>query len=245
MNILGTDTYRTQLAKAIENSKTNIVLISAYSTIEGINWILNKLPKENSCRVLSRWNCHELVSGSSDIEVFEKLKERNYTLHILPDLHAKVTVIDNQKLFLGSANITNSGLRLVPGGNKELGTILKPDEEDLNLIETLFNEAVFVTDELYQDFYKEVLLLKEQNPKSSPKLKWSKNLQNKLIKPPPTKLWIAETLWCESPVWLLENKKTKEAVHDLALLGLDFSVAVNNIELKNAFLNSRIMEMVK
>lgn len=241
MNILGTDSYRTKLAITIESSKESITLISAYLTIEGIEWILNKIPKGVKCRVISRWNCHELVNGASDIEVYEELQKFGFSLYILPDLHAKVTVIDEEVLFLGSANITNSGLRLVPGGNKELGTVLTPDNEDLDLIDALFNEAIFVTDELYQGFYKELQLLKEQSPKSSPKLKWSKDLQNKLLKPP-TKLWVTETLWCESPEWLFQNINSDAAIHDLALLGFDStnSTELSNKELEIALLKSRI-----
>lgn len=241
MNIFGTDTYRTKLAEALENSTQEITLISAYITIEGIEWILDKLRDNVNCRVLSRWNCHELVNGASDIEVFEKLSERGFSLYILPDLHAKVTVIDDNTLFLGSANITNSGLRLVPGGNKEIGTVIKPDEQDLNLIETLFNEAVFITEEIYQNFYEEILLLKKESPKTLPKLKWSQDLQNKLFKPP-TKLWVAETLWCECPDQLLKNINSDEAVHDLALLGFDPLVLTDltRTELQNSFLQTRI-----
>ena len=99
MQIFGTDTYRTALSEAISHSQNSIVLVSAYLTIEGIDWILEKLPKNVDCRVLSRWNCSDLVSGASDIEVFEKLKSRGYRLHILLDLHAKVVIVDKHKLF--------------------------------------------------------------------------------------------------------------------------------------------------
>lgn len=246
MNIFGTDIYREKLAYAIQNSREATTLVSAYLTIEGMDWVLCKLTRDVKCRVLSRWNCNELLSGASDIEVYEKLRKYNFSLHILPDLHAKVIVIDNKFLFLGSANITNSGLRLVPGGNKEIGTIITPDEQDLDLIETLFNEAILVTDELYLDFYKELQDLKETNSKPEAKVNWSKNLQNKLLKPP-TKLWVAETLWSQSPEKLFDNINSGEVVHDLALLGFD-SLNANGISkeiLKQAFLQSRIWKWFK
>jgi hypothetical protein len=244
MQILGTDAYRTALSEALNNSH-KVSLVSAYLTIEGIDWILDRLSQRSSCRVLSRWNCSDLVSGASDIEVFESLKARDYKLYILPDLHAKVFVIDEEKLFLGSANITNSGLKLVPGGNREIGTILLPDDEDLALIDNLFEESVLITQDIYEAFYAELQKLKESSEKP-PRHKWSSNLLNKLRKLP-ERLWVTETLWCNSPDELLNNLTDSDAevAHDLALLGLDIKHEINEIVLQRAFLESRILLWLK
>lgn len=241
MQIFGTDAYRTALSEAIIQSQNSVTLISAYLTIEGINWVLERLPSSVNCRVISRWNCSDLVSGASDIEVFEKLKTRGYKLYILPDLHAKVVVIDKKKLFLGSANITNSGLKLVPGGNREIGTILSPDEEDLNLIEVLFNEAVQINQETYEAFCAELKKLKNSNDKPQPRLKWSSELQDKLRKPP-QRIWVTETLWCNSPEELLKKPLdlTDEVIHDLTLLGLNITDELNENLLRQAFLKCRL-----
>lgn len=194
MNIFGTDLYRNKLAASLANSQQELSIISAYITIEGIEWILNKVPNTVKCRVLSRWACSDLLSGASDLEVYKKLKERGYSLYILSDLHAKVTVIDKKELFLGSANATNSGLKLVPGGNCEIGTSIIPDDEDLNLIEALFSEGIFLTEELYKRFEEEIIFIKAEIDKIPPGRNWSKNLLNDLRKTP-QRIWVTETLW--------------------------------------------------
>jgi PLD-like domain len=244
MNIFGTDLYRNKLAAALANSQQEIAIISAYITIEGIEWILNKVPDNVKCRVLSRWACSDLLSGASDLEVYKKLKERDYSLFILSDLHAKVAVVDKRGLFLGSANATNSGLKLVPGGNREIGTFIIPDEEDLNLIEALFNEGIFITEELYKRFEEEITLLKAEIGKVPTRRNWSKDLLNELRKTP-QRIWVTETLWCQSPEELIGNNvklDSSEVQHDLALLGLEVfeQTQLSLEELEKAFLNSRI-----
>lgn len=241
MQIFGTDAYRTALSETITHSENSVSLISAYLTIEGIDWILERLSESVNCRVLSRWNCSDLVSGSSDIEVFKKLKSRGYKLYILPDLHAKVIVVDMQKLFLGSANITNSGLKLVPGGNREIGTILSPDKEDLKLIDALFSESILIEQHIYEAFLDELQKLKDSNAKPQPRLKWSSDLLNKLRKPP-ERIWVTESLWSNSPEELLGTSRisSDEILHDLTLLGLNVMEDIDENLLRQAFLETRI-----
>jgi hypothetical protein len=238
MQILGTDAYRNALESNISNSNESVFIVSAYITIEGIDWILSRLPISVNCNVLTRWACSDLVSGASDIEVYNRLKRRGYDLYILPDLHAKVTLIDKSTLFLGSANITNSGLKLVPGGNREIGTILKPTDQDISLINTLFSEGVLITEALYQIFLKELSQIPKEKNKFIPN--WSNSLLVQLRKPP-LKLWVAEMLWCSSPEEILNNSKTFDAIHDISLLGIDLT-SVNTpdeIILRHKFIESR------
>lgn len=246
MQILGTDAYRTALSESIIHSQDSVTLVSAYLTIEGIDWILEKLPENVDCRVLSRWNCSDLVSGASDVEVFVRLKLRGYKLYILPDLHAKVIVVDGKKLFLGSANITNSGLRLVPGGNRELGTILSPDDEDLALIDVLFDEAVLIDQVIYEAFCAELKKLQDFREKPQPRPKWSSDLLKKLSKPP-QHIWVTETLWCNSPEDLIGGVglTNSEVTHDLVLLGLDVKSEIDEKVLQQSFLESRVWRWLK
>lgn len=252
MQVFGTDSYRSKLSTSLTDSKETVLLISAYITIEGMEWVLDKINENVNCKILTRWNCNDLISGASDIEVYQKLNERGYSLYILPDLHAKVTVVDYKELFLGSANVTNSGLKLVPGGNREIGTLLIPDEQDINLIEALFNEAIFVSKELYQDFYAELQVLKQEVGKPAAKRKWSIELLNKLkeLNKPPEKIWVTEVLWSSNPNELLnglKNIKSSEVLHDLDLLGFDSS-SVEHLtmeDIRNAFLKTRTWHWLK
>ena len=52
---------------------------------------------------------------------------------VLQDLHAKVMLIDNDILFIGSPNLTYKGMSLVPVSNEELGIKVNL-EEDIKII---------------------------------------------------------------------------------------------------------------
>ncbi len=246
MPILGTDAYRFALASALADARESVSLASAFITVPGIEWILGHLaPSVTSLRVLARWNCGDLIAGASDLEVYTILHARGTGFYILPDLHAKLALVDDRALLLGSANITNSGLRLVPGGNREIGISLIPTSEDIQVIDALFDEAVEVSPDLYDEFLEHVKQLKRIAP---PQIKpeWPSELSAKLKKGP-DRLWVAELLWCESPHKLMSSvsqypSEAQAIQHDLALLGIEVGMAnhLSEIDLRNRFLISRV-----
>src|ERR1051326_3592737 len=100
MSILGTDAYRYALASALATARTSISIISAYITITGIQWVLERLHSSvTSCNVIARWDCDDLISGASDLEVYNSLRNRGARFFVLPHLHAKVVLINEQELF--------------------------------------------------------------------------------------------------------------------------------------------------
>ena len=58
--------------------------------------------------------------------------------------------MDRKRGFVGSANATNSGLNFISHGNMEMGTLVDIDEFDMNKIEALYKDAVFVDDSVYE-----------------------------------------------------------------------------------------------
>jgi phosphatidylserine/phosphatidylglycerophosphate/cardiolipin synthase-like enzyme len=60
-------------------------------------------------------------------------------------------LIDDGQLFVGSSNLTASGLQLGIQGNLECGTMMEPTEADRATIRDLFDSSVRVTPSLYLD----------------------------------------------------------------------------------------------
>ncbi|MCD9187007.1 MAG: phospholipase D-like domain-containing protein [Pyrinomonadaceae bacterium] len=236
MQILGTDDYRITLESYLSNSNESVFIVSAYITKEGIDWILSRLPPLIGCNVLTRWDCSDLVSGASDIEVYNRLKSYGHSLYILPDLHAKAVLIDKSKLFIGSANITNSGLSLITQGNREIGTILDPSIQDIACIESLFLESILIDDILFQDILEELNRFAIDKNRSYPK--WSESLLKKFQKPP-EKLWVVEMLWCSTPKDLNFGDLTPNIKHDIRLLGLKKTDTLSNELLKEKLIASK------
>ncbi len=240
MHLLGTDAYRFALATAIANARTNLSIVSAYVTSPGIEWVLDGLsPKVKSFRVLSRWHPADFVSGASDLSAYEHVKEAGGHFFVLPDVHAKLILVDNQYLFVGSANITALGLKLVPGGNREIGVSFRAIPNDISTVDVMFAEAIEVTESLYERFRKHIDLINSTTKKTGD-VSWPPDLARELATKP-KRLWVAELFWSTHPATVLDPafESDETTLHDFLLLGFERGMLLDNDSLRDAFFQSR------
>lgn len=103
-----------------------------------------------SIRCITRWRPDEILSGVSDLEVWDIIKGRGHaSLLLRQDLHAKYYRIDNSCL-VGSANLTSAGLGWAAASNFEL--LIPVDEGTDQLAEfegNLMSGSVPVNDAIY------------------------------------------------------------------------------------------------
>ena len=78
-------------------------------------------------------------------------------MYVMFNLHAKTYVFDKKRCILGSANATNKGLGINQNSNIEISSIFDLEPEDLQKIETLFDNAIKMDDLLFAKMYKEYL----------------------------------------------------------------------------------------
>jgi hypothetical protein len=234
MQLLGTDAFRNSLAEGLLDANNSVDVLSAYITVPGIEWLLSLLKSEVRLRVIARWNCSDLVSGASDARVYETLRTRGAEFFVLQDLHAKLVLIDRTSVFLGSANITSNGLKLVPGGNRELSVRFPATEEQTQIVESFIRNSTKMTDELYSAVLDEV----SQHPSPNwARPQWSCGL-NQALSPAPKYLWVSELIWSPSPTYLLDHPDDARSRHDLMMLGLVASDSLK-VVMREAFLASR------
>src|SRR5690606_35683455 len=142
---LPTEGYRFALAERLRKSSKSCLIVSAYLTVGGLEWICSALPAGVHVSILTRWRAGDLVSGSSDIKSFWYANSRGWHFRILDELHAICCLIDDDTVFVGSANFTNKGLCLTPGGNRELGFSPQVLPDDVPAVWSLYRVGVFVT----------------------------------------------------------------------------------------------------
>lgn len=236
-NILGTEAFRNLLGKSLKKSKKRIVILSAYVKKIGISWLKDQITdKDIDCTIVSRWQKSDLATGSSDLECYEDCKENNWKFMILNDLHAKVMLVDNNDLFIGSPNLTGSGMSLIPVSNKELGIKIEATESDIKTVDGLIEDAILVNDEIYNDLKKWKEELPEIKKPSIPD--YPESLKNKL-KENFDKIWVHNFPWSTAEELLNIKTMNENILHDIQLLGLK----KNDINLKNlthAFKDSKI-----
>lgn len=236
-NLLGTEAFRNLLGESLRSANSSVTILSAYIKVVGIEWLKEQLKgKSVNCTVIARWEKGDLAQGSSDLECYTLAKENKWKFKILKDLHAKVMLVDDKDLFIGSPNLTGSGMSLVPVANKELGIKVQATDNDIRTVRVLNEEAVTVDDQIFNDLKKWKESLPEIKKQIFPdfpdsiKQKISENYE---------KIWVHNFPWSQ-PDELLNIKDLNEnIIHDLELFGLT-KQKINKDKLKKAFEVSKI-----
>ena len=148
MSILISEELKEELIKNISVSKRRIDIVTAFCKVDSIKFLEEFIPQDVEKRLLVRFRLQDLIMKSSDIELYDYCKEHNWKLFIDTNLHAKVYLIDDL-CFIGSANLTGSGLSINRIGNIEGSYKFKLEENDEIVLEKLFSESVELTDDLY------------------------------------------------------------------------------------------------
>ena len=234
--ILNSIKLQKYFTECLKNCKGEIIVCSAFITMRGIEWFYNNLKnKDVKCRVISRWDRSDLLSKVSDIEVYNFCKKLGWKFEIIENLHAKFYLMDNKDLISGSLNLTAKGFGLVPISNKEFGNYFEALDEDLTNINIFLDDAIVVTDEIFNEYKKYLEDNKDFVIQKLPELpeKIKKLKEKKLVK-----LWVHDFLFCEPDVLLnISNKHNEEVIHDKALLDISYKDNFSLAELKSNFVN--------
>ncbi len=135
-----------RLGEIIPTSK-KVVIISAYITSSAVDWIKSIHHESSSLCFVGRINPRDLASGASDLASLRKILDNGWTLKCLSNLHAKIYLLDDYKLFVGSANLTSNGLKLSGAGNIEAVLEKVAEEQDLIFIYKIIDSATAITHE--------------------------------------------------------------------------------------------------
>ena len=236
-NILGTEAFRNFLGQSLERANDEVIILSAFVKSIGINWLEEKLKNKNiKCTIISRWKKNDLAEGSSDLECYLLSKKNNWKFKVLKDLHAKIMLVDQKELFIGSPNLTGKGMYLIPVPNKEMGVKLEANENDVKIITSLVDESILVDDEIFESLLKWKNSLTKIEKPSYPD--FPKNIKDKFNEKY-NKLWVHNFPWVTAEELLKASPINENIKHDLELFGLKKDNLEKKIIKKN-LLNSKI-----
>jgi hypothetical protein len=140
--ILETKEFALELAKLISSSKNSICILSAYLTLPGISWLLERLPEDVQVKICVRLSISDVFKGATDLSALRLAINAGCIVSMHRALHAKIYVFDRSDIMLGSANLTGNGLCIHSAGNLEIGTYLKADNHCLELVDKVVSDAV-------------------------------------------------------------------------------------------------------
>ncbi|RRJ84383.1 hypothetical protein [Aestuariirhabdus litorea] len=120
---------------------SNLVVISAYITKPAIEWLIGLSEKHplRSVRVISRVTLSDIMNGATDLDALKLILKSGWSLGRIPNLHAKIYLLDSTVMYISSGNFTASGLKIFGDGNIEASVKIKPDSCCLDFVSNLFN----------------------------------------------------------------------------------------------------------
>lgn len=150
MSLLFSDEIKNKLAYELRNTRSHLHIVSAYCKEEAIKFLQSNVVDTVSCKkLLVRFSFNDIVSGATDLTIYDYCKENGWDMYVRFDLHAKTYIFDKLRCIVGSANLTSRGIGITANPNYEIALITEVSEEEMSKVEVLFDNAVLMTDELY------------------------------------------------------------------------------------------------
>ncbi len=177
MSLLSTSETKQMIAKQVRLADDDLQIVSAFCKIPAIQFVdSNVCNTLKSKKILVRFLLSDILAGVTDFNLYNYCKDNGWSMYVRFDLHAKTYIFDRKRCILGSANMTNKGLGLSFHGNCELSGFVDIDESDLKKIDSLFDNAILMTDKLFEQM-KGNLEAIPKTPGCSTDHKWEKSIE--------------------------------------------------------------------
>lgn len=150
MALLHDDTYLSAIKNELQKTRSSLLIFSAYIKRRALEELSTAIGDDVDVMVIVRWNKIDLLSGASDLDIYEFCNQRGWCLAISTNLHGKLYLFDRKTIILGSSNLTGKGLGLVSSSNLEFGTYLDASEIDSGKLESFASDARVLDDELFK-----------------------------------------------------------------------------------------------
>ena len=180
MSLLSTHEVKQKIIDEVSRAADNLQIISAFCKLPAIKFIDENISHPiKQKKLMVRFLLSDILHGATDFELFDYCKANGWQMYVRFDLHAKTYIFDRKRCILGSANLTSKGLGLSLHGNYELSSFAEVDDSDLKKIDTLFDNAILMTDELYISM-KSDYEIAQSNQTPSKTFKWNTGIEQKL-----------------------------------------------------------------
>jgi len=160
--ILNGEELRKQLELILPN-RNEIKIISAYVTKPAIEWLASVVQLQDiKITIVARVSVSDIVNLSTDLNALNLAISSGWTVRCLPNLHAKITLVDDREIFVGSANFTSNGLKIVGTGNVEASLRMTPDTKSIAFVDEVIKSSALLSKEIIQRM-KEYLKVEKKN----------------------------------------------------------------------------------
>lgn len=142
------------LGSLVTQARSRVTLVAPFIKRPTLETLLAGLAPAAALTICTRWNVREIAVGVSDLGVHDFARGRAGSRLLLhPRLHAKVLLIDDKVVAIGSANVTDAALGFAEPPNAEVMAVLPTVPTRLFLfLSRLERESVVATDDLRRRF---------------------------------------------------------------------------------------------
>lgn len=186
-------TLRKYLLESSQGKKITYIFVPFIKTI-----ILKQLLEgiTNKIIIITTWNTQDLLSGSSELELYPFCKKHNITLYINNQIHLKVYSSSLDNMIVSSANVSERGL--LPEGNLECATFVdKISSKDRLYFENIRKNARLVNEIMFEQlsiWYEKQI-----------KLPYEKNIFDEIVDLPSERDFLISALPMTKDIEMLEN----------------------------------------
>lgn len=187
MSLLNTYEVKQKIAEEVSKANDHLQIVSAFCKIPAIEFVDSNIRSTlKTKKLMVRFLLSDILQGASDFDLYDYCKSHGWQMYVRFDLHAKTYIFDRKRCILGSANLTNKGLGLSLHGNYELSSFAEVDDKDLTKIDKLFDNAILMTDELFDIMRADYESAKQTLPNNLVMPKWRSVVEqqfNPIIEP--------------------------------------------------------------
>lgn len=177
MSLLFSNEIIAAVTRELQQATSSVKIITAYckeKSLKHLNGFINDSVLEK--KLIIRFRLDDILKGSTDFSVLEYAMNEGWNVYIRFDLHAKTYVVDNKRGLVGSANATNAGLGIYQGGNMEMATLVDIEPKDVEKIDKLFSNAIWVNMDLIHELKKQINSVDTTQKRKS--FSWDSNITN-------------------------------------------------------------------
>jgi len=151
MDLLVNKQIKNKIFEEAQKSYKSIKVLSAYCKMNALIFLENSLISKDidDKIIVVRLQLADIISGATDIEIYDYCRQNGWKLYFCHDLHAKVYLFDDDICLLGSSNLTNKGLNLIEKSNCEMATVFDICSEDVLKINEVIHNATEIDDMIY------------------------------------------------------------------------------------------------
>lgn len=138
------------LDDTVRSGHALLLVICPFITQEALERLLSLGAVDPYLKFVVRWRGSDLLSGASDVSIYQTLKARQLKLYAHPMIHLKLFIFDTGIGVLSTGNLTLKGLGVLPQSNIEAATLVTLTASDWAEINRILTDSTFIDDELFK-----------------------------------------------------------------------------------------------